>query len=489
MNERDTTKATAWAGGRRLLLLVGLLLIPSAVHAYLGTFSRYVADDYCTAATTRELGFWGSQAHWYANWTGRYAYNGTLALLELSGPEVVPALPVSVILAWTVSLGWTLQALLPAGLLAAFPRRWFLPAVLASLVVGLTLMATPDVYQSAYWQTGLVNYVVPLILLTLQAGILARIAATSVGVSVTSRLWPSLALGVLAWTSAAYSETYLIFQVLLYLAAVVWFSLGRRSGRSVNGLVGGLVGLFGTAIGAALVVLAPGNAVRMALMPEHPTITGVLLESIRYAASFSAKSLLWTPVGYLSGGLLAAGLGGIVGARVGLVVHVRDRRTVSIVVVTGLAVALLMVSLMIPSAYATAAYPVDRALIAPTYLLILGATGAGFGAGILLQSKVGGSAADLLGRSIVPLVLALGLVFSMTGATDALAQATDIRNYASQWDRRQLAVGSAQRAGLRDLEVNPLPHIAYLPELEEDPQNWVNRCFAQYHDVDSVVAR
>jgi hypothetical protein len=48
-------------------------LFSLAAHAYLGTFGRYIADDFCTASTLRRLGFLESQSYWYQTWTGCYA--------------------------------------------------------------------------------------------------------------------------------------------------------------------------------------------------------------------------------------------------------------------------------------------------------------------------------------------------------------------------------------------------------------------------------
>ncbi len=48
-------RITRWACILASLLLV-VLLVPLAGHAYLGAFSRYIADDFCTASSLRHMG-------------------------------------------------------------------------------------------------------------------------------------------------------------------------------------------------------------------------------------------------------------------------------------------------------------------------------------------------------------------------------------------------------------------------------------------------
>jgi len=68
-----------------LLLLLGSLAFGAALIlvAYLGTFSRYYADDYCLSGGLLSGGFWSSQVSLYTSWSPRFS--GTF-LLNLSEP-------------------------------------------------------------------------------------------------------------------------------------------------------------------------------------------------------------------------------------------------------------------------------------------------------------------------------------------------------------------------------------------------------------------
>jgi hypothetical protein len=67
-----------------------ILTLTLAAHAYIGFFSRYVADDYCTAATVRTAGLLLTQKHFYVSWSGRFSFTLKVSLVELLGTRVVP---------------------------------------------------------------------------------------------------------------------------------------------------------------------------------------------------------------------------------------------------------------------------------------------------------------------------------------------------------------------------------------------------------------
>ncbi len=93
-------------------LAAGLLaLVPLGAHAYLGTFSRYLADDFCTAQTLRRFGFAASQSYWYTSWSGRFSSTFVISLTQSVGPRLTPWLTSLAILLW-----------LAAGVTLA--RRW-----------------------------------------------------------------------------------------------------------------------------------------------------------------------------------------------------------------------------------------------------------------------------------------------------------------------------------------------------------------------------
>ena len=73
------------------LLLLGLGLAP---YLALSVFARPQADDFCSSALFRSLGFWQAQANAYTGWTNRYAtmfFTGILDRFGLWGLRVLPS--------------------------------------------------------------------------------------------------------------------------------------------------------------------------------------------------------------------------------------------------------------------------------------------------------------------------------------------------------------------------------------------------------------
>src|SRR5512132_1681351 len=82
------------------------MLATLVVYAYLGTFTRYMADDYSTASVLQDEGFWGAQTYWWQNWSGRYSFTFVISFVELFGVGIVPILPTLIILLWLFSITW-----------------------------------------------------------------------------------------------------------------------------------------------------------------------------------------------------------------------------------------------------------------------------------------------------------------------------------------------------------------------------------------------
>src|ERR671917_175383 len=95
---RSATAAVASAA-----LLLGA---PLLAHAYVGLFTRYMADDYCTAAALRQAGLLAMQKALYVGWSGRFSFTLAAGLVETLGAGVVPYLPALVLAAWVAALVW-----------------------------------------------------------------------------------------------------------------------------------------------------------------------------------------------------------------------------------------------------------------------------------------------------------------------------------------------------------------------------------------------
>lgn len=107
MGDFQTMKLTF---SRRNLIL-GILAVSFIGYllsqAYLGTFMRFVADDYCHAEIALREGVIGSTLYWYYNWTGRFVNFALVGMIDLWGRPIAPFIPGLVLTIWLLILTWS----------------------------------------------------------------------------------------------------------------------------------------------------------------------------------------------------------------------------------------------------------------------------------------------------------------------------------------------------------------------------------------------
>jgi len=429
------------------------LALPLAVYASVGTFARYTADDYCWAGVLRTEGFLAAQAQWYTLYSPRYAFTFIVNVVELAGPAIVPALPIAAIVVWLAMLTWT------------FVQFGFksMPALLLAEVAALaTLQTAPDLPQSLYWQTGMLTYLLPLILATFLLGWIRR-------ASMSSRL-SFAALAVCALTTfvaGGLSETYLIPQnVALTLALVTCATLTYRGEARRLALAYLTAALAGGVLALEAIVVAPATAIRVGGTPADLWLASSA--AIATAAYQVARLLRYFPLMVLLC-LVVPGLLCVQASKI-------SRRTF-VLVTAGVAITLPFC--YFPSFYAQNGNPPARSLIVPGAILI----------GYVVFSGYALSAFALRLRSPVRMVAAAMLALVPIGvAVVSLPELANAAQHAALWDAEDQQIRAARDAGLADVSVPPLP--AYLGEnfVTGDPDDWFNRCVARYYGVRSIAA-
>jgi Family of unknown function (DUF6056) len=473
---RSSTRwVPALALNRVVLSVFGVALaLPLAVYASVGAFARYTADDYCWAGILRTEGFWRAQVLWYTGYSPRYAFTFVVNLVELAGPAVVPVLPALAVVTWVATFAWMFRQ---------FDLRFgdvpsALSAVLLAEALALAALQTaPDTGQSLYWQTGMLTYVLPLILATFFVGWVVRAArdAPSVG---PGGAWPLLvSLGV-TYVAGGLSETYLIPQnVALTLAALAVLVFWRGPvGRTA--LLHLLAGLAGGVLALASILLAPATEARVGGSPADLWLASSA--SIATAAYQALRLVRYYPFTVLLGLALPA-----------LIEALADEtstppptwRTPRAFVLVTACVALTLPFCYFPSFYAQNGNPPARSLIVPGSILI----------GYLIY--VGLVAASLLARASQRLpsvpraaaVVALVLV-PLSTAVLTLPDRALAAQYAALWDAEDASIRAARDAGVRDLIVPPLPRNLGEQFVTTDPRHFFNVCVARYYGLDTIAA-
>lgn len=466
-----------------LVALAGLA-VPLVALAGAGLFSRYAADDYCTAGQIQMAGFLDAQSRLYVGWSGRFAATFLITLLELVGPTVVPLLPGLALLAWLAAAALATREVTET-------LGWQLPVVsvvlMAAVVVFATLSTTADLPQVLYWQTGLVTYLSPLVLGSLYVAWVSHVAsARSDGIP-----WP-VALGAsfaLAFAAGGTSETFAAAQVtaLVLAVAITWLAGARVAHSRLLPML--LAGVLGALLALAIIALSPGNEVRQD-SASRTALSAALPQAVEFTQGWLRLTFARPHAAVLA---LLIGLPAAIAAAQPRTLPVRASfvRRPGLVLLAGLlASGLVILACMLPAFYALGSNPPGRAQVIPQFVLICSVAIlswiVGTAMGPLVRQRFANSALSWAIAGGLVVVLAVGPLFS---ATQVFAEVSTARAYAAAWDQVDREVRADRNQGVLDVTVEPLPSTGTVQNLQfvgPDRSDWFNDCVARYYRVSSI---
>ncbi len=469
-----------------------LLLLALAGLAYVGSFTRMHADDFCIAGSLQHLGFWPSVIFWYNHWAGRFMYFISAHLVASSGPLGAAIFPTLVIIVWLLAFTWLLAPLL---------RRaaWLHPLLSALMGAGLILLVLlstlPSVFQSIYWRDGQVNYAFPLIGLTFLGGLLLR---AWWGPTRPSVIYGGLAFGA-AFVCGGFAEAFDATQagvLLVALFCAAWLSGKETRRRLLPVLVAALVG---SLLAMAIVVSAPGNAVRRSILGEGAGLLRVVTFSMRNAAVVLGKLLLWNP-GWSLLAILVPFLAGWwqqpeapapaeLPSRPGWRALWAQAWFRGLLLVP-LGAYLVAVAACAPVVLGMNAYPDDRTIVLPQTALVVGMVVAAglLGAGLRQMNWLPTPQARF-SRLLPGGLLTACLLASAFSLWTSAIQTPELRSYTQKWDERDAALRDAHRQGQTSVVVFGLNNRSGIGDLREDPNYWINACMADYYGFSSLTGK
>jgi hypothetical protein len=475
-------------------LLVTVFLLALLSFAYIGFFTRYMADDYCIAAAAREQGFINSQVSLYKEWTGRFSFSFVVSVATLIGPAIVPFLPSITLLCWLAVSAWAAYQI---ALINLWPRPLLTSLVLAELIVFATLNTTHHIVQSFYWQTGMLNYMPVIILLTLYVGIICyRLRRPSQEQTAPLLL---IASALLMLFAGGFSEAAMFLQTggLLLAAAACYKYAPDRIRRAVLPLL--IAGLVGSLVALCIVVAAPGNSVRRSFLPASPGMISLAKLSLYYAAGFIAYTIYLSP---LTTALLV-----LIPALSGYYLYHVDsnrspslslRKNVWLLVLLPVIGFILILICSAVSIYSLSAFMPERARIVPQFVVVCVAVCWGYFAGLALSKILSVRRKDAfypltIGSIAVVALLALSPI---AAAWRTWSLAPQAKAGALILDQMDSEIRAAKEQGIADVSVPAVDDVesrlgAARTELhvERDRENWKNKCMARYYGVKSIQAR
>jgi MFS family permease len=369
---------------------------------------------------------------------------------------------------------------------------------LAVLLIATVLNTIPSIFQSLYWQTGMLVYLFPLIIFTVYVGL--------IGYSMRRKSKKSLSIfllilsTLLAFIAGGCSQTFVVLQTgALFL--VMGIGVLRSTSdfkRSALPLV--VAGFLGSLIAMVITILSPGNAFREAYFPPHPDLFSLVksstINAFLYMGNYNFHQVTNIAIALVLPAVLA------------FTMHPTEpnpptqpnpnskRALIISLLLSPIVGFILIVFCFAPTIWGESVpLPPERAIIIPQFVLVCTAIYWAYHAGLAarhlhLPSKKMVASFSLILISISTIAL---LVFGPVKSIQRnVALIPEYRAYAAMWDSQNAELRAAKLKGEKVVTITALD-TTRLPWLRggtvgPDVNNWVNLAVAAYYGLDSITA-
>lgn len=468
-----------------ILLTVITGLFALAALAHLGTYTRYMADDYCESV---EVSKYSSPLEAVVNrymeggWRAANRYSNLLFVGladRLLGKANIQILPALMMFLWVVSSTWVVYEIRK---LAGLEWLFIVDGFLAVSLIFLSMWQAPNLFQTFFWRSSMATHFAPLVFLTLLSGfILYQIRSN---MDRTPPLWLCLIVFAASFLIGGFSEPPNTFAIVTLSLLLLYAWRGRHDSANrsaIQLLAWALAGMV-----AAFLVMFFSPANRLNSAGEAVNILSLAGRTLKFTYEFIWDTVLVIPLPTILS-ILIPGL-------LTLCIYLDPKSQSSPerkhhlwmwIALIPLIHFLLIAASFAPSAYGQS-YPVDRArflgrLIMTAALMLEGAL---LGA-LIAQSRILVSRYHL-SSLLVRILLFTMAVYPLRAGFVLLVEAESYRQWTTAWDAREAEIRQMIISGEQDLVVRWLPGWKEVKEIDGDPNHWVNLCAAEYYGVNSI---
>jgi len=288
---------------------------------------------------------------------------------------------------------------------------------------------------------------------------------------------------LLAFFLAGLSESFAALQGAAFSLMMLYYLLHpqRKSMSSVAYFA--VAGVFATVTALLVMIVSPGNTLKLTLLDQAQSVRTVLSISLHSAISFVFFTIRgqWLPFSVLF----------LLGCAMAFFITQHHTATLNwkhlflIILLIPFVVLVLITSIAAPTAYGMLAYPEKRVLMLALMLLVLGI----FSEGVLLgysfaTIKPFNQAIQVL-AGIAILLLS---IYPLLAIPDITKMIDFYQARAALWDQQQQEILDQIGEGKKVLVVMALDAHAEMAEMRETSAFWVNVCVAQYYNVDTIIS-
>ncbi len=465
----------------RVALGLGVVSVTIALglFAYLGTFTRFLADDYCDTVTVNSGPILQVVIHWYETLSDRFSNLLFVALSEFLFPHNVEILPAVMILLWIVALTWLVYEARRA---MSLQWHFFLDFFLAASLAFFAILQAPNRFQTIYWRSAMATHFAPLVYLTAFAALLLMLIRRNE--SRYPAVWIGFLCLIIAFFGGGFSEppdAVLVIASALALA-LVGVGVKGKLRRPALALLGWT--LAGALLALLVMAFSPGNLTRSQI--HRPDFVNLIYNTVLYSGLFVSDTFLTLPLPtffsiviplFLFYGMFAT-LSSMSPANIWTLLIVMT-------LIPILAFALIVAGFA-PSVYGQA-FPAARALFICRLVMTAALMIEGACLGIILaQWKMRWSSTATM---LAIILLAISALYPLRAAWAVVQNKRSYYSFwSSIWDYRQAQIIADKSKGEIDIVIFRMYSIEGVGELESDPKSWINVCAANYYGVHSISA-
>jgi hypothetical protein len=449
-----------------------------AIYAYLGFFSRHLADDYCSTDFTRTNFF---SALWlnYLHVSDRFSNFMLIASSESISPHSVEVLPALMLILWIMGIAWLLyEASNFSG------RAWgkLTISTLTLLLVFFALLQAPNRFQILYWRSAMAAHFAPLVFMPYLASIILR-SITSAEKSPLSH-WIYPLVFFIAFIIGGFSEPTVVVMISLWGLAVFLTSMRVWMKTPARGTALGLLlwSFAGAVLALVVMAISPANSFRLGTPP--PAFPILISRSFSFGFDFILNSFRTLPLPTFFTAFTPFLI--FYNLQTSLTPP-QQKRSLILLVVIPLLLYLLIVASFMPSVYGQS-FPVERARFTGQLCLVAGLMIEFSLLGSLLAHYSSHIAETLPLKLVSAILLTVTALYPLRAAWISLADIPEYRTRAQEWDVREAQIFAYRAQGGTDLIVDQFNGVDGVKELDVNENHWVNRCAAQYYGIKSIRA-
>ena len=358
---------------------------------------------------------------------------------------------------------------------------------LTSISVFMILFTVPNIRQNLYWMTGSTTYFLPIIMIFLFLSFL--INQYNRGQKNKLRnIYIYLGVFLFPFILGGFSEVLSVIQVLIFGLAIV-FNIATNKRIDLNSNL--FVALLGSISGLIVMVIAPGNSVRLSQHLPSPDLFRLIFNSLVLSSKFTFLwfvkqiHIIW-PICTM---IIVFSL--FLKVRIEVTEYLKKNKFILFGFITISCLILVYVSYL-PSIWATAKPPVDRVLIFPVVILTTMCVFLSLTVGIILKDLINQS--HIPENKLITIIFTVACFYFLLGvplyqARINYAIRAEARTFATRWGEREIIINEQLSNGESTLVVPMIPeNILDVEHIQSNSDHWINVCAAEYYGVEQISA-